>query len=186
MPHQLFAAGLKARNIYHEVKMYFYKEHSNVTWKEFLTTKFGRWIYRSSSTDNTLHGSSTAVEKSGILSHVECIQRSFANRNSSFMYRIFSSHLKQITSFWWFNRLLLFFVGLFFIYWMRKFIVICRKYTSTNREKNNYTIVIDISIIGSCGKVICKGGERRSRVICRRRGRRCRVIERRDRKLIIS
>ena len=44
MSHQLFAAGLKARNIYHEVKMYFYKEHSNVTWKEFLTTKFGRWI----------------------------------------------------------------------------------------------------------------------------------------------
>ena len=31
MPHQLFAAGLEARDIYPELKKYFYKEHSNVT-----------------------------------------------------------------------------------------------------------------------------------------------------------
>ena len=31
MPHQLFATGLQARNIYPELKIYFYKEHSNVT-----------------------------------------------------------------------------------------------------------------------------------------------------------
>ena len=31
MPHQLFAAGLQARDIYPELKKYFYKEHSNVT-----------------------------------------------------------------------------------------------------------------------------------------------------------
>ena len=31
--HQLFKAGLQARNIYPELKIFFYKEHSNVTWK---------------------------------------------------------------------------------------------------------------------------------------------------------
>ena len=41
MPHQLFAAGLQGKDIYSELKKYFYKEHSNVTWEEFLTTKFG-------------------------------------------------------------------------------------------------------------------------------------------------
>ena len=30
MPNQLFAAGLQARNIYPELKKYFYREHSNV------------------------------------------------------------------------------------------------------------------------------------------------------------
>ena len=67
MPYQLFAAELQARDIYPELKNYFYKKHSNVTWEEFLTTKFGLWIDRRSSTDNTLHGNGRAVEKSGIL-----------------------------------------------------------------------------------------------------------------------
>ena len=31
MPHQLFAAGIQARNIYSVLKKYFKKEHSNVT-----------------------------------------------------------------------------------------------------------------------------------------------------------
>ena len=44
MPHQLFAAGLQIRDIYAGLKKYFYKVHSNVTWEEFLTTKFGLWI----------------------------------------------------------------------------------------------------------------------------------------------
>ena len=35
MPHQLFAAGLQAREIYPKLKKYFYKENSNVTWKDF-------------------------------------------------------------------------------------------------------------------------------------------------------
>ena len=61
MPHQFFAAGLRARDIYPEFKKYFYKENYNVTWKEFLTTKFGLWINRCSSTDNTLHGTGRAV-----------------------------------------------------------------------------------------------------------------------------
>ena len=34
----LFKGGLRARDIYPELKKYFYKEHSNVTWEEFLTT----------------------------------------------------------------------------------------------------------------------------------------------------
>ena len=40
MPHQHFAAGLQARYIYPELKKYYYKENSNVTWEEFLMTKF--------------------------------------------------------------------------------------------------------------------------------------------------
>ena len=44
MPHQLFAAGLQAREIYLELEKYFYKENSDVTWKDFLTTKFALWI----------------------------------------------------------------------------------------------------------------------------------------------
>ena len=71
MPHQLFAAGLRSRDIYPELKKYFYREHSNVTWEEFLTTKFGLWIDTRSSTNNTLHGSDRAVEKSGILLQTE-------------------------------------------------------------------------------------------------------------------
>ena len=63
MPHQLFAAGLQARNIYPEIKKYFYREHSNVIWEEFLITKFGLWIDTRSSTDNTLHGSGRTVKK---------------------------------------------------------------------------------------------------------------------------
>ena len=35
MPHQLFAAGLQARDIYPELKEHFYKENSNGTWEEF-------------------------------------------------------------------------------------------------------------------------------------------------------
>ena len=71
MPHQLFAAGLQARDIYPELKKYFYKENSNVTWEEFLTTKFGLWINTRSSIGNTLHGSGRTVEKSGILLQIE-------------------------------------------------------------------------------------------------------------------
>ena len=71
MPHQLFTAGLQARDIYPELKMYFYKEKSNVTWEEFLTTKSGLWIDTRLSTDNTFHGSGRAVEKNGILLQIE-------------------------------------------------------------------------------------------------------------------
>ena len=42
-----------------------------MTWKDFLRTKFGLWIDARSSTDNTLHGSGKAVEKSGILLQIE-------------------------------------------------------------------------------------------------------------------
>ena len=71
MPHQLFAAGLQARDIYPELKKYFYREHSNVRWEEFLTTKFESWIDTRSSTNNTFHGNGRAVEKSGILLQIE-------------------------------------------------------------------------------------------------------------------
>ena len=71
MPHQLFAAGLQDRDIYPELKKYFYKKHCDVTWEEFLTKKIGLWIDPRSSTDNTLHGRGRAMEKSGILLQIE-------------------------------------------------------------------------------------------------------------------
>ena len=71
MPHQLFAAGLQARDIYPELKKFFYREHSNVTWKVFLIKKFGLWIDTRSSTNKTLHGSGRAVEKCSILLRIE-------------------------------------------------------------------------------------------------------------------
>ena len=37
---QLYRTGLQARDIYAELKKYFYKENSDVTWKGFLRTKF--------------------------------------------------------------------------------------------------------------------------------------------------
>ena len=71
MPHQLFPTSLQARDIYPELKKYFYREHSNVRWEEFLTTKFGLWIGIHLSTENTLHNSGRAVEKSGIFPQIE-------------------------------------------------------------------------------------------------------------------
>ena len=66
MSHQLFTAVLQAREIYSELKKYFYKEHSNVTWEEFLTIKSGLSIDTRSSID-----SSRAVKKSDILLQIE-------------------------------------------------------------------------------------------------------------------
>ena len=71
MPRQLFAARLQAREIYPELSKYFYKENSDVTWEDFLTAKFALWVDTRSSIDNTLHGSSRAVEKSGILLQIK-------------------------------------------------------------------------------------------------------------------
>ena len=71
MPHQLFAAVLQGREIYPELKKYCYKENSDVTWEVFLTTKFAIWIDTCSSIDNTFHASGRAVEKSGMLLHIQ-------------------------------------------------------------------------------------------------------------------
>ena len=62
-PHQLFMAGLQARDIYPELKHFFAKNTLNVTWEEFLTTTFALWIDTRSSIHNTLHGSSREVHK---------------------------------------------------------------------------------------------------------------------------
>ena len=71
IPHQLYPGGVLSRDIFPEVKKYFYKPDSNVTWGEFLTTKFGSWIDVRSSNDNRLHGSGRTVERSGILLQIE-------------------------------------------------------------------------------------------------------------------
>ena len=71
MLQQLFVAELQPRNIYPELKNYFNKEHSDVTWEEFLTTKFWLWINTGSSIDNALHGIGRTVEKSSIMLQIE-------------------------------------------------------------------------------------------------------------------
>ena len=43
-PHQLYAGNLQARDICPELKKYFYKKDSDMTWEEFLATKFALWI----------------------------------------------------------------------------------------------------------------------------------------------
>ena len=43
----------------------------DVTWDEFLTTKFALWVDTCSSTDNTLHGRGRTVEKGGIVLQIE-------------------------------------------------------------------------------------------------------------------
>ena len=71
MPHQLFAARLQTREIYLELSKYFYKENSDMTREDFLTTKFALWIDPRSSIDNAFDDSDRAVEKSGILLQIE-------------------------------------------------------------------------------------------------------------------
>ena len=71
IPHQLYPGGVLSRDIFLEAKKYFYKPDSDVTWGEFLTTKFGLWIDVRSSNDNRLHGSGRTVERSGILLQIE-------------------------------------------------------------------------------------------------------------------
>ena len=63
MHHQLFAVGLQAREIYPELKKYFYKENSDVTWEDFLRTKFALWTDKRSRIDNTFHCIGRVVEK---------------------------------------------------------------------------------------------------------------------------
>ena len=76
MPNQFFAADAQTRDIYPELKKYFYKEHSNMIWEYFLTTKFGLWINAGLSTDKKLHGSERTVEKSGKLPRIKKIAES--------------------------------------------------------------------------------------------------------------
>ena len=65
MPHELLAPGLQAKEIYPELKKYFYKENFDMTWEDVLMTKFALWIDTRLSIDNTPHGSGRAVDRSG-------------------------------------------------------------------------------------------------------------------------
>ena len=74
--HQLYAGGLKTRDIYPELKKYFYKENSDVNNEEFLSTKFGLWIDTYPSIANTLHGNGRAVDKGMVLQNEEASEAS--------------------------------------------------------------------------------------------------------------
>ena len=63
---QLYVGGLGARDIYLELKKYFYK-NSDATCEEILLTKFGLLINTCSGIDNTLHGNGRVVEKGMVL-----------------------------------------------------------------------------------------------------------------------
>ena len=69
-PHQLYKGDLGAKDIYPELKKYFYKETSDVNHEEFLPTKFGLWIDTRSSIGNTLHGNGRVIEQ-GIILQIE-------------------------------------------------------------------------------------------------------------------
>ena len=131
MPHQLFAAVLQARDIYPGFNKCFYGEHSNVTWEEFLTTKFGLWIEACSSTNNTLHGSGRAIEKSGILLQIEKAPEASNGDLTCYVFSLEDAvaHLSDK----------------FFIFRLRS--VIYKKYTKNDGKDRKYTNAIDISII---------------------------------------
>ena len=70
-PHELYADGIQPKDYYIEAKKYFDNPNSDVSWPEFLTTKFGLFIDFRSSTDNFLHGSGRTVDKSGVLLQID-------------------------------------------------------------------------------------------------------------------
>ena len=71
IPLQFYRARLQARDIYPELKIYFYKENSDVTWEGFLTTTFALWIDTRSSASNIPHGSGKTIEKSVIFLQIK-------------------------------------------------------------------------------------------------------------------
>ena len=53
-PHQIYKGGLLSKDIYTELKRYFHHPYSDVSFEQFLTSKFGLWIDTRSSQENTL------------------------------------------------------------------------------------------------------------------------------------
>ena len=60
-PHQLFKGSILPRNMYQEICKKFIRENSDVSFEEYLTTKYRLWIDTRSSANNKLHGSSRLV-----------------------------------------------------------------------------------------------------------------------------
>ena len=67
----MYPGAILSRDIFLEAQKYFYKPDSDVTWGEFLTTKFGLWIDLRSTPDEALHGSGRPVDRTGILLQIE-------------------------------------------------------------------------------------------------------------------
>ena len=70
-PHELYAGGIQPKDYYTEAKKYFDNPNSDVTWPEFLTTKFGLFIDFRSSSNNFLHGSGRTVDGRGVLLQID-------------------------------------------------------------------------------------------------------------------
>ena len=77
-PHQLFKGSILPCNMYQEIGKRSLQEKSDVSFEEYLTTKYGLWIDMRSSTDKKLHGSSRLVNNN-IKLQIDKIGESTAN-----------------------------------------------------------------------------------------------------------
>ena len=64
-PHRLFKGGILSCNMFLEICKKFYQENSNVTFSEYLTTKYGLWVDTRLSRGSRLHNTERLVN-SGI------------------------------------------------------------------------------------------------------------------------
>ena len=77
-PYEIFKGTTLARNMYPEICKKFYQNNSDVSFKEYLTTKYGLWIDTRSSTDDKLHGSGRVVN-SGVKLQIDKVGESSGN-----------------------------------------------------------------------------------------------------------
>ena len=74
-PHHMYPSGILPKDLYPEIHKYFGTPDFDVSWEEFLTTKFGCWVDFRSSRDNVLHGSGRAIEREACFSRFVRFQR---------------------------------------------------------------------------------------------------------------
>ena len=77
-PHKIFKGLILPRNMYPEICKKFYQNDSDVSFEEYLTTKYGLWIDTRSSVDNKLHGSGRLVN-SGVKLQIDKVGESSGN-----------------------------------------------------------------------------------------------------------
>ena len=77
-PHQLLQGSILPRNMYQEIGKRFLRENSDVSFEEYLTTKYELWIDTRSSTDNKLH-SSGRLMNSGVKLQIDKVVESSGN-----------------------------------------------------------------------------------------------------------
>ena len=76
--HQLFKGSILPRDMYQEIGKRFLRENSDVSFEEYLTTKYGLWIDTRSSVNNKLHGSGRLVN-SGVKLQINKVAETAGN-----------------------------------------------------------------------------------------------------------